>query len=127
MCAHFLPVFVRERVCIERERERGGRGEKEKETIRIQWPYVFRQCFIHLEHIDGVDIEDLLQSLITQNLPLIAWVLQVIFSDICPKLLDYLKVHKHKIKEIKKNATLHPFHDQLLYHSSDEVLRNVHN
>jgi hypothetical protein len=33
------------------------------------------QSFIHLEHIDGIDIEDLPQSLIRQYLPLIALVL----------------------------------------------------
>uniref|UniRef100_A0A0A9D1L4 Uncharacterized protein n=1 Tax=Arundo donax TaxID=35708 RepID=A0A0A9D1L4_ARUDO len=48
------------------------------------------QSFIHLEHINGVHIEDLLKCLIAQNLPLIVLVLQIIFSNICPKLLDNL-------------------------------------
>jgi len=44
-------------------------------TLRIQWPDMLGQSFIHLEHINGIHIEDLLQSFIRQNLPLIVLIL----------------------------------------------------
>ena len=69
-------------------------------TLRIQWPDMLGQSFIHLEHINRIDIEDLPQSLIGQNLPPIVLVLQIIFSNICPKLLDNLKANKHSKKEV---------------------------
>lgn len=53
------------------------------------------QSLIHLKHVNGVNIKKAPKSLITYNLSPIIRVLQIVFSDIRPKLLDNLKPLKN--------------------------------
>ena len=50
-----------------------------------------RQLLVHAKHVQGGG-EQPRELLVEQDLPLVAWVLEIVCLDILPQLLDYLKL-----------------------------------
>lgn len=53
---------------------------------------------VHLEHVDGVLLEDLAHPIVADNLALVAGVLQVVGLDVLPELFDNLRSGQLDIK-----------------------------
>jgi hypothetical protein len=59
-------------------------------TRRFKWDNMFGKQLIHLEHVSTVRLKYHAQGIITDNLSLVAWILEVVFPYVCPQLLHNL-------------------------------------
>jgi hypothetical protein len=59
---------------------------------------MFGKQLIHLEHVSTVRLKYHAQGIITDNLSLVAWILEVVFPYVCPQLLHNLNQTRRVLK-----------------------------